>query len=105
MKLKRKLLILIIYYYSKILIYNIKKFCWKTQTTNLVNKTDFDDKLKDLNKKVTSNKVKHVLVENELKKLKTFDSSLFIGEAHLHLIFQPIYKIITAFSGLLNISE
>ena len=33
-----------------------------------VNKTDFDDKLKNLNKKVTLNKTKHFLIENELKK-------------------------------------
>ena len=32
-------------------------------------KTDFDDKLKNLNKKVTSNKTIHVLVENELNEL------------------------------------
>ena len=38
----------------------------KTDIANLVRKTDFDDKLKNLNKKVTSNKTKHVLVENEL---------------------------------------
>ena len=30
---------------------------------------DFVDQLKNLNKKVTSNKTKHVLVENELDKL------------------------------------
>ena len=35
----------------------------------MVKKTDFDDKLKNLNKKATSNKTKHVLVENELDKL------------------------------------
>ena len=27
-------------------------------------KTDFDDKLKNLNKRITSNKTKYVLVEN-----------------------------------------
>ena len=32
-------------------------------------KTDIDDKLKSLNKNVTSNKTKHVLVENELNEL------------------------------------
>ena len=32
-------------------------------------KTDFDDKLKNLNKIVTSNKTKHVLFENELNEL------------------------------------
>ena len=34
---------------------------------NLVTKTDFDTKLKKLNKKINSNKTKHFLVENELK--------------------------------------
>ena len=32
-------------------------------------KTDFDDKINNLNGKVTSNKTKHLLVKNELKKL------------------------------------
>ena len=41
---------------------------------NLVTKTDFDTKLKSLNKKINSNKTKHLLVENESKKLQTFDS-------------------------------
>ena len=61
-------------------------------------KTDFDDKLKNLKKKITSNKSKHLQVENELKKLQTFDSSLFIGQsyffnygAQLSLIFQALY--------------
>ena len=36
---------------------------------NFVKKADFDDKLKILNKNVTSNKIKHVLVENELNEL------------------------------------
>ena len=42
---------------------------------NLITKTDFDAKLSSLNRKITSNKTKHVLVENELKKLKEFDLS------------------------------
>ena len=42
---------------------------------NLITKTDFDTKLSSLNRKITSNKSKHLLVENELKKLQTFDSS------------------------------
>ena len=36
---------------------------------NFVKKIDFDDKLKTLNKNVTSNKTKHVIVQNELNKL------------------------------------
>ena len=47
---------------------------------NFVKRTDFDDKLKSLNKKITSNKVKHALFENELKRLLTFYASLFIGQ-------------------------
>ena len=34
---------------------------------NLVTKADFDNKLSNLNRKITSNKAKHVLFENELK--------------------------------------
>ena len=63
---------------------------------NLINKTDFDVKLSSLNRKITSNKTKRLLVENELKKLKIFDSSYFIGKSHFEedgdLIFQPIIR-------------
>ena len=38
--------------------------------------------LSSLNRKITANKTKNLLVENELKKLKTFDSSYFIGKSH-----------------------
>ena len=85
----------------------------KSDIVNFVDKTDFDDKLKNLNKKVASNKTKHLLVENELKKLQPFDSSLFIGQSHfnndglqLFLIFQPTIKTITILSDSLDeISE
>ena len=50
-------------------------------------------------KKITSNKAKHLLVENEFKKLKTFDLSYFIGRSHFEedgtqncLVFQPVEK-------------
>ena len=48
---------------------------------NLVSKTDFDAKLSSLNRKITSNKTKHLLVENELKRLKIFDSIYFRGKS------------------------
>ena len=38
----------------------------KSHIANFVKKTDFDDKQKNLNKNVTPNKTKHVLVGNEL---------------------------------------
>ena len=48
----------------------------KNDIGDFVKKTDFDDKLKNLNKNVTSNKTKHRLVENKLnelsKKLKQY---------------------------------
>ena len=66
---------------------------------NLITKTDFDAKLLSLNRKITQNKTKHLLVENELKKLKTFDSSYFIHKSHFeedgtqnYLVFQPIVR-------------
>ena len=46
----------------------------KNDFANFVKKTDLDDKLKNLNKKLSSNKTKHVLIENEFKKIQTFDS-------------------------------
>ena len=49
---------------------------------NLITKTNFDATLSSFNRKITQNKTKHLLVENELNKLKTFDSSYFIGKSH-----------------------
>ena len=53
--------------------------------------TDFDDKLKSLIQKITSNKTKHLLLENELKKLQTLDSVYFRGKSHFK---EDINKII-----------
>ena len=48
-----------------------------------------------LNRKITSNKTKHLLVENELNKLKTFDSSYFIGKSHFDVDGTQKYFIST----------
>ena len=50
--------------------------------SNLITKTDFDAKLSSLNRKITANKSKNLLLKNELKNLKTFDSSDLIGKSH-----------------------
>ena len=74
--------------------------------SNLVRKTDYDTKvgeienrMKSLNRKIVSNKTKDITIENELKKLKTFDLSYFRGKNHFdedgtqnYYIFQPISK-------------
>ena len=61
--------------------------------------------MSSLNKKITQNKTKHLLVENELNNLKTFDSSYFLGKSHFeengtqnYLVFQPICRYFKAFS-------
>ena len=71
----------------------------------MITKTDFDAKLSNLNRKITTNKTKHLLVENELNKLKTSDSSYFIGKSYFdedgtqnYLVFQLLnkyFKLIT----------
>ena len=44
------------------------KLAFKADIDDFVRKTNFDEKLKNVNKKVTSNKTKHVEAENKLKK-------------------------------------
>ena len=60
----------------------------------MITKTDFDTK-----------QTKHLLVESELNKLKTFDSGYFIRKSHFeedgtqnYLVFQPIYGYFKVFS-------
>ena len=62
-------------------------------------KPDFDDKLKRLNKKVNSNKTKHFLVENKLKKLQPFHPIYFREESQFEeddtqnfLVFKPMHR-------------
>ena len=57
---------------------------------NQVTKTDFDAKLSRLKRKITSNKIKDVLVEKELNKLKTFDSGYFIGKSLKKMVFKIV---------------
>ena len=42
---------------------------------DLITKTYFDGRLQSLNKKINSNKTKHLLVETELKKLEKIDAA------------------------------
>ena len=66
---------------------------------NLVTKTDFDNSVSSLDSKIAANKTKNECIENELKKLKTFNLSYFIGKSHFeedgtqnYLVFQPLNR-------------
>ena len=48
-------------------------FTARATQADLITKTDFDGKLSNLNRKITKKKTDHLLVQNELKKLKKFD--------------------------------
>ena len=52
-----------------------ENFAARLKQADSVKKTDFDDRLKSHNQKINSNKTKHLLVENELKKLKLFSQT------------------------------
>ena len=67
--------------------------------TDLIRNPDFDFKLKRISDRVTKNKTKYLLVENELKKLQKFDAAYFRGKSHFeedgtqnYFVFQPIYR-------------
>ena len=75
---------------------------------DLITKTDFDAKLSNLNTYLL--KSEHLLVENELNKLKTFDSSYFIGRSRFeedgtqnYLVFKPLRKYFKLITNALSI--
>ena len=79
---------------------------------NLIAKTDFDAKLSSLNRKITANKSKQLIVENKLKKLKIFYSSYFIGKSNFegddtqnYLVFQPINRYFKVIANTNRISS
>ena len=47
-----------------------------------------------INKKISSNKAKHLLVEKELKTLQTFDSSLLIGKNYFNNDEEKLFLIL-----------
>ena len=74
---------------------------------NLLKKTDFNTKVTEienrmisLNRKIVSNKTKGISIEDELKKLKTFDLSYFGGKI---ILMKMVHKIIIYSNHVLNI--
>ena len=77
----------------------------------MITKTNFDAKLSSFNRKSTQNKTKHLFVENELKKLKTFDSSCFRGKSHFeedgtqnYWVFEPILRYFKV-NTIINVAD
>ena len=78
----------------------------------MITKTDFDAKLTSFNRKNTQNKTKHLLAENEFKKLKIFYSSYFVGQSYFeedgtpnYLVFQSLNKYFKAVTNTNYISS
>ena len=79
---------------------------------NLVVKINFDNTVSILDSKIAANKTKNESIENELKKLKAFDLSYFIGKSHFeedgtqnYLVFQPINRYFKLIANKLYISS
>ena len=68
--------------------------------SSLVKKTNLNAELKKNSDRITSNKSRHLQIENELKKLQKFDAAYFRGKnyfdgndgAQNYLVFQGVYK-------------
>ena len=54
-------------------------FTTRLKQANLVSKTDFDNKLKSFNRKITSNKTKYLEVQKKLNSLTTKNYNFFLG--------------------------
>ena len=74
--------------------------------------TNFDNTVSRLDSKIAPNKTKNESIENELKKVKTFDSGYFIGKSHFeedgtqnYLVSQPINRYFKLIATTLYISS
>ena len=57
-------------------------FAARLKLANLVTNTKFDNKFISLNRKINSIKIRHLFVENHIKKLQTLYSIYFRGKSH-----------------------
>ena len=55
-----------------------EKFAARLKQADLVNKTDFDNKLTSFNREITSNKIKHLELQKKLNSLITKDYNFFL---------------------------
>ena len=59
-----------------------ENFAARLKQAYLVNKIDFDNKLKSFNKRITLNKTKHLKVQKKLNSLVTKDYNFFLGRIY-----------------------
>ena len=71
----------------------------------MITKADFNAKLSGLNRKITKNKTDHLIVQNELNKLKTFELSYFIGKNYFENDGTQIYLVFQAIDNYLKFSS
>ena len=76
---------------------------------NLITKTDFDDKVSSLNRKITANKSKHLLVEMNWKSYKHWIQAILEVKSHFeedgaqnYLVFRPMYRYFEIIAGVGN---
>ena len=77
---------------------------------NLINKTEFDSRLSNLNRKINKNKSDHLLLQNELNQLETFDPRYFFGKSLFeedgtqnYFVFQSLNKYFKLITNTLSI--
>ena len=58
----------------------------RLKEANLLNKTDFDNKLTSLNKRITLNKIKHFEYQKKLNSVVTKDYNFFLDRTYLQVI-------------------
>ena len=59
-----------------------ESFAARLKQVNLLTKTDSDNKLTSFNKRITSNKTKHLEVQKKANSLITNDYNVFLGRMH-----------------------
>ena len=72
-----------------------KNFAARLKQADLVNKTDFCNKLTSLNRKITSNKTKHLEVQKKLDSLRTKDYMFLSGRIYFTSTFSKHICLLT----------
>ena len=87
MKLRIKFIIVLnILVFHEFNKFTAENLAARLKEANLLNKTDFDNKLTSLNKRITLNKIKHLEYQKKLNSLVTKDYNFFLDRIYLQVI-------------------